>query len=134
MAATRSLVSAVSRRSGALRLCLARCYSQEPPKGTDLTHHRTNAFEKVILVYYKKYPKGQVPDFVPQGVMEKTRNLFRIQLNIVLTILTLLAALGFARKGRSEAHRGESLMKMNLEWHEEERRKHEEQNRAKAAT
>lgn len=88
----------------------------------ELTDHRTNNFEKWLLAFYKKYPKGEVPDHVPQNVMERTRNVFRVQANILLTVVTLVVAVGFALQGRREAHRGYGLTRMNRDWHEEQRR------------
>ncbi|CAN7989305.1 unnamed protein product [Ixodes hexagonus] len=86
-------------------------------KSAGLSDHRTNSYDKWILGLYKKYPRGAVPDFVPQATMEKTRNKARIHLNLILAALTLLGAAVFASWGRRDQRRGLSATKMNQDWH-----------------
>lgn len=89
----------------------------DAPNATGLSDHRPNSYDKWILTFYKKYPKGAVPDFVPQATMEKARNKARIHLNLVLAALTLLGAAFFASWGRRDAKRGLTASKINQEWH-----------------
>lgn len=94
-----------------------RLLSQNSSETSRLTDRKTNAYDKWILAFYKKYPKGQVPDFAPSSVVEKTRNKARIHLNLILSALTLLGAFIAATWGRRRQQQGEGLTKMNLEWH-----------------
>ncbi|XP_077487295.1 UPF0389 protein CG9231 [Amblyomma americanum] len=96
---------------------IRRFLSQDSSETSRLTDRRTNAYDKWILAFYKKYPKGQVPDFAPSSVIEKTRNKARIHLNLVIAALTLLGAYIAAAWGRRRHQRGESATKMNLDWH-----------------
>uniref|UniRef100_A0A023FYM0 Uncharacterized protein n=1 Tax=Amblyomma parvum TaxID=251391 RepID=A0A023FYM0_AMBPA len=94
-----------------------RFLSQDSNETNRLTQSRTNAFDKWILALYRKYPKGQVPDFAPSSVIEKTRNKARIHLNLILAALTLFGAYIAASWGRRRQQRGESATQMNLDWH-----------------
>lgn len=91
--------------------------NDETSKSTRLSDHRTNKYDKWILSFYKKYPKGEVPDYVPQATVEKARNKARIHLNLVFAALTFLGALTFAAWGRYERNHGRNAMTINKEWH-----------------
>lgn len=82
-----------------------------------LTDHKPSALEKWLLVHYKRYPKGQVPDFVPQGQMEKVRNLARIQVNIGMCVATFFGALVAIYIGKRDRSQGTTLQKINMDWH-----------------
>ncbi|XP_022700310.1 uncharacterized protein LOC111266793 [Varroa jacobsoni] len=84
-----------------------------------LTRHKANKFEKFLLVYFKKYPLGQVPDLVPQHQMEKVRDMARIRINIYMCIATFLGAIGAVWIGKKQHSEGVSLHKINLDWHNE---------------
>lgn len=100
----------------------ARFYSNDrSSSGSRLTERQPNAYDKWILTIYKKYPKGQVPDFVPVAVIEKSRNKARIHLNLIMAALTLMGAFLAATWGRRHQERGDSLTKMNMEWHEKQK-------------
>uniref|UniRef100_G3MPE2 Uncharacterized protein n=1 Tax=Amblyomma maculatum TaxID=34609 RepID=G3MPE2_AMBMU len=98
-----------------------RFVSQDSSSTSRLTDRKTNAYDKWILAFYKKYPKGQVPDYAPSAVIEKTRNKARIHLNLIMGALTLFGAFLAASWGRRRHHQGESMTKMNLEWHESQK-------------
>ncbi|XP_022654982.1 uncharacterized protein LOC111247818 isoform X2 [Varroa destructor] len=109
----------LSRMSSVVRpLSLAQVRLQ----GTEmngLTRHKANKFEKFLLVYFKKYPLGQVPDLVPQHQMEKVRDMARIRINIYMCIATFLGAIGAVWIGKKQHSEGVSLHKINLDWHNE---------------
>lgn len=63
-----------------------------------------------------------------QDVMEKTRNRVRIRLANILMALTAVACLFMVFSGKKAAERGETVQKMNLDWHKE----YNEHSRAQA--
>ncbi|XP_037577894.1 UPF0389 protein CG9231 [Dermacentor silvarum] len=139
MAASVLFAVSISQRAATFLPCVRRCASRpaaalfalqskvrffsddRASSASRLTERKTNAYDKWILALYKKYPKGQVPDFVPSGVLEKTRNKARIHLNLILAFLTLMGAFLAASSGRRRHERGDSIAKMNLEWHEKQK-------------
>ncbi|XP_076308280.1 UPF0389 protein CG9231-like isoform X2 [Tachypleus tridentatus] len=85
----------------------------------ELTYHRPNSFEKRLLVWFRKYPSyGEVPDFVPQNVMERVRNKARIRMNIYFCILAAIGCFAMVVSGKKAHNRGESMRKINEEFHE----------------
>jgi len=52
-------------------------------------------------------------------VVEKARSRARIKISNYLMVMTILACLGYAYSGRKAADRGESVVKMNMDWHKE---------------
>lgn len=51
--------------------------------------------------------------------MEKTRNKIRIRMANIMMALTAIACLVMVYSGKQAAERGESVQKMNLDWHKE---------------
>ncbi|XP_013787263.1 UPF0389 protein CG9231-like [Limulus polyphemus] len=85
----------------------------------ELTYHRPNSFEKRLLVWFRKYPSYvEVPDFIPQNVMERVRNKARIRLNIYFCILAAIGCFAMVVSGKKAHNRGESMRKINEEFHE----------------
>ncbi|KAG7167048.1 UPF0389 protein [Homarus americanus] len=83
-----------------------------------LTDHRVNKFEKYLLVWGGKYKTVQeVPDLVNQDVLERARNKARIKINIMMCVATLLSCLAMVYAGKRAQKRGESVIKMNEDWH-----------------
>ncbi|GIY82400.1 UPF0389 protein GA21628 [Caerostris darwini] len=86
--------------------------------------HRPNLLEKYLLVWMKKYPSvAEVPKYVKPDLMEKVRNKTRIKLNIYFCIVTAFVCLLMVYSGKKAAERGESVRKMNVQWHEEQNAK-----------
>ncbi|XP_075552839.1 protein FAM162B [Dermacentor variabilis] len=139
MAASVVFAVSISQRAAAFLPCVRRCVSRpsaalfaplskvrffsddRSSSASRLTERKTGAYDKWILALYKRYPKGQVPDFVPSAIIEKTRNKARIHLNLILAFLTLMGAFLAASSGRRRQERGDSVTKMNLEWHEKQK-------------
>ncbi|XP_076373385.1 UPF0389 protein CG9231-like [Tachypleus tridentatus] len=87
--------------------------------GHELTYHRPNSVEKRMLVWFRKYPSfSDVPDFVPQNVMERVRNKARIRLNIYFCVLAAIGCYAMILSGKRAHNRGESVRKMNEDFHE----------------
>jgi Protein of unknown function (DUF1075) len=61
--------------------------------------------------------------------MEKTRNRVRIRLANIMMALTAAACLFMVWSGKQAAERGDSVQKMNLDWHKD----YNDQSRAAAA-
>ncbi|KAF8764060.1 UPF0389 protein CG9231-like [Argiope bruennichi] len=86
--------------------------------------HRPNLLEKYLLVWMKKYPSvAEVPKYVTPDLMEKVRNKSRIKLNIIFCFITAFVCIIMVYRGKKAAERGESLRKMNIQWHEEQNAK-----------
>lgn len=51
--------------------------------------------------------------------MERTRNKIRIRLANIMMVLTAAACLVMVYSGKQAAERGDSVQKMNLDWHKE---------------
>lgn len=67
-----------------------------------------------------KYKSAEeVPSYVNQDVMEKARNKIRIRLANCMMLFTALGCLIMIWSGKKAAERGESVQKMNLDWHKE---------------
>lgn len=93
-----------------------------------LTDHRVSKLEKFFLVWGGKYKTiAEVPDHVNQDVLERARNKARIKINIWMCVATLFGCLGMIYSGKKARERGESVSKMNEDWH----KKHNEAEGAK---
>lgn len=60
-----------------------------------------------------------MPSYVSQDVMEKSRNKIRIRLANVMMLLTAIGCIFMVWSGKKAAERGETVQKMNLDWHKE---------------
>lgn len=54
-----------------------------------------------------------------QDVMEKARNKIRIRTANIMMAITAVACLIMIWSGKQAAERGETVQKMNLDWHKE---------------
>ncbi|CAO1400816.1 unnamed protein product [Diamesa hyperborea] len=97
--------------------------------GMNRNTHKVDNLERKMLVWTGKYKNADdVPSYVNQDVMEKTRNRIRIRLANIMMALTALGCIFMIFSGKSAAERGETVQKMNLDWHKE----YNEQEAAKA--
>lgn len=86
----------------------------------DGTPHKVNNLERKFLVWTGKFKTSQdVPDFVSQGTMERCRNLMRIKISNYMMIATAIGCISMVFLGKQAAKKGESLGKINLEWHKQ---------------
>lgn len=51
--------------------------------------------------------------------MEKTRNKIRIRMANIMMLLTAVGCIVMVYSGKKAAERGETVQKMNLDWHKE---------------
>lgn len=105
--------------------------TKEPPKspaaaGTDSAAnigsrtHAPNNFEKRLLVFTKKYKStDEVPAYINQDVMERCRNQVRIKIANYMMLATAIGCIFMIISGKRAQERGESVQKMNLDWHKE---------------
>ncbi|XP_014231101.1 UPF0389 protein CG9231 [Trichogramma pretiosum] len=138
---------AVSRR---LFQSSARCLEAKAPetaaKATEqaATHrqnpsvvgHRMYAlsdFDKWVLVWMKKFPKGKVPDKVPEHVIYQTRSRARIKAANYLTGICIIGCFFAVYTGRKAAKSGDSIQKRREEWHKQLKEEHEAEMAAKKA-
>ncbi|XP_055609394.1 UPF0389 protein CG9231 [Uranotaenia lowii] len=82
--------------------------------------HMPNNLEKRMLVFTKKYKSiDEVPRFINQEVMERCRNQVRIKIANYMMVATALGCILMIISGKRALERGESVQKMNLDWHKE---------------
>ncbi|XP_017127727.1 UPF0389 protein CG9231 [Drosophila elegans] len=85
-----------------------------------IKNHEPNNLERKMLVWTGKYKtQAEVPNFVSQDVMERCRNKMRIRLANIMIALTAIGCAIMVYSGKQAAKRGESVTKMNLEWHKQ---------------
>ncbi|KAK7790848.1 hypothetical protein R5R35_010722 [Gryllus longicercus] len=86
----------------------------------DGRNHRPDNMEKRFLVWAGKYKSlEEVPPTVPQETMEKARNKIRIKIANYMMLATIVGCIGFVYSGKQAAKRGESVQKMNMDWHKQ---------------
>ncbi|XP_050075754.1 UPF0389 protein CG9231 [Anopheles maculipalpis] len=128
---TRSVTLPRSRSTTARTLCSQIDQKPQQPKAatagsggngsTISTHtHSPNALEKRMLVFAKRYKSiEEVPNFVSQEKMERVRNQVRIKIANYMMIATAIGCIVMVISGKKAQERGESVAKMNLDWHKE---------------
>ncbi|XP_035918057.1 UPF0389 protein CG9231-like isoform X1 [Anopheles stephensi] len=99
------------------------------------THtHSPNALEKRMLVFTKRYKSIEdVPNFVSQEKMERVRNQVRIKIANYMMIATAIGCIVMVISGKKAQERGESVAKMNLDWHKEYNEKARAEDEASVA-
>lgn len=102
--------------------------------GKGLTGHRTNKLDRFWLVWGGKYKKmSEVPMHVGQDTMEFYRNKARIKINIMMGIATLMGCLMMIWSGKLAASRGDSVVKMNEDFHRAYKMQRQKEMEAAAA-
>lgn len=97
-----------------------------------LRDHRINRFEKFLMVWGGKYKSmSDVPEFISQDSLERARNKARIKINLLMGLATLIGCFFMIRSGKKAQREGQSVVKMNEEWH---RKAREEASQGKANT
>lgn len=82
--------------------------------------HKVDNLEKRFLVWTGKYKTlKDVPAFVSQAVMEKTRNRMRIKIANYMMAATALGCALMVYLGKQDQESGKSVLKMNLDWHKQ---------------
>lgn len=82
--------------------------------------HRVNNLEKKFLVWTGKFKTvKEVPAFVSQSTMERCRNRMRIKIANYMMAATVLGCIAMIYASKQAATRGETIGKLNLEWHKE---------------
>ncbi|XP_059474937.1 UPF0389 protein GA21628 isoform X2 [Neocloeon triangulifer] len=80
--------------------------------------HAPNRLEKTFLVWSGRYKSvEEIPPTVPEEAIEKARNKARIRIANYLILGTIVACVACVISGKQAAERGESVVKMNLDWH-----------------
>jgi len=106
--------------------------AHQDPKKIFGSHYVPTNYEKKLLVWTKRYKSmEEVPQFVPQDVMERARNLFRVYGMIGMMILTFLGCVVMIESGKRAHERGESVTQMNIEWHKRQREADNDKNNKK---
>lgn len=103
---------------------LRKLSAQTPKHGETLdslkqSDYSPSTYDKYILVWAKKYPSVKdVPNVIPLKTMEKARTVSQIHINIALCVLTGTVCFSMIIAGKYASKKGESITKMNLNWHE----------------
>uniref|UniRef100_A0A1Q3FGQ2 Protein with signal anchor n=1 Tax=Culex tarsalis TaxID=7177 RepID=A0A1Q3FGQ2_CULTA len=96
--------------------------------------HAPNNFEKRLLVFTKKYKStDEVPALINQDVMERCRNQVRIKIANYMMLATAIGCIVMIMSGKRAQERGETVQKMNLDWHKEYNEKAKREAAAAAA-
>ncbi|KAH8324946.1 hypothetical protein KR074_011695 [Drosophila pseudoananassae] len=100
-----------------------------------IKNHEPNNLERKMLVWSGKYKsQAEVPNFVSQDEMERCRNKMRIRLANIMIGLTAIGCAIMIYSGKQAAKRGESVTKMNLEWHKQFNESNPDESNAAPAT
>lgn len=90
-----------------------------------LTDHKINRFERYLLVWGGKYKTiAEVPDLVSQDTLERARNKARIKINLMMIGVTVLGCLAMIYSGKKAQAAGESVVKINQDWHKKINEEH----------
>ncbi|XP_065342519.1 UPF0389 protein GA21628 isoform X1 [Cloeon dipterum] len=87
--------------------------------------HAPNNLEKRFLVWSGRYKSvGDIPPTVPEEAIEKARNKARIRIANFMMVATIIGCIVCIISGKHAASRGESVHKMNLDWHRQYNESH----------
>lgn len=82
--------------------------------------HKPNNLEKRLLVFTKKYKSvDDIPAYINQDVMERCRNQVRIKMANYMMLATVIGCIIMVISGKQAQERGDTVQKMNLDWHKE---------------
>lgn len=96
--------------------------------------HSPNNFEKRLLVFTKKFKSvDEVPALINQDVMERCRNQVRIKIANYMMLATAIGCIIMIVSGKRAQERGETVQKMNLDWHKEYNEKAKQEAAAASA-
>lgn len=83
-----------------------------------LIDHRVGKLDKFILVWGGRYKTvAEVPDRVSLDALELARNKARIKINIMMCVATVFGCIAMVYSGKKAREAGESVVKMNQDWH-----------------
>jgi len=79
---------------------------------------RVTALDRKYLVWSGIFKSAaDIPTALEEPVLNRARSWGRIRLNLFFLFLAGVFAVGMVYSGKQAAKRGESVEKMNLEWH-----------------
>ncbi|KAL5010918.1 hypothetical protein ScPMuIL_013223 [Solemya velum] len=94
-------------------------------------HHYPSEWDKKLLVWTGIYQNtADVPSSISTTQMKRGRDWFRIRMNIVMLILTILGSAVMIKSGRRDMEAGHNLSNENREWHRKNREEHKAQQAA----
>ncbi|XP_055911878.1 UPF0389 protein CG9231 [Eupeodes corollae] len=97
-----------------------RYFSLNSTRFQQAKNHSPDNWERRFLVWTGKYKSvEEVPSHVSFDEMERCRNRIRIRLANIMMGLTIIGCIVMIYSGKQAAKRGESVAKMNLDWHKE---------------
>lgn len=92
--------------------------------------YKVNNFEKKCLVWTGKFKTvEEVPAYVTYTTIDRCKNRMRIKIANYMMAATLVGCLGMVYLGKQAAKKGETLQKINLDWHKEMEAKMDEKNK-----
>uniref|UniRef100_A0A1L8DUT2 Protein with signal anchor n=1 Tax=Nyssomyia neivai TaxID=330878 RepID=A0A1L8DUT2_9DIPT len=81
--------------------------------------YKPDNFERRLLVWAKKYKSIEdVPNYVSREEMEKSRSKARIRISNYMIVATLVGCIIMVYSGKQAAERGDTVSKINRDWHE----------------
>eukprot|EP00099_Drosophila_melanogaster_P012795 NP_001287120.1 uncharacterized protein Dmel_CG9231, isoform B [Drosophila melanogaster] len=107
-------------KTGLIGALVRRSFGTSQMLRETIKNHEPNNLERRMLVWTGKYKsQSEIPNFVSQDVMERCRNKMRIRLANIMIALTAVGCAIMVYSGKQAAKKGESVTKMNLEWHKQ---------------
>ncbi|EDW49796.1 UPF0389 protein CG9231 [Drosophila sechellia] len=107
-------------KTGLIGAMVRRSFGTSQMLRETIKNHEPNNLERRMLVWTGKYKsQSEIPNFVSQDVMERCRNKMRIRLANIMIALTAVGCAIMVYSGKQAAKQGESVTKMNLEWHKQ---------------
>ncbi|KAK9507580.1 hypothetical protein O3M35_007406 [Rhynocoris fuscipes] len=94
--------------------------------------HSPRMWHRIVLVWSGVYKsKEDIPNNVPYEAIDKAKNIVRIKISNYMILATIVACIIFAIRGRRAAERGETISKMNLDWHKKIKEDAEKENQSR---
>ncbi|XP_077296129.1 UPF0389 protein GA21628 isoform X2 [Arctopsyche grandis] len=82
--------------------------------------HRPGTMDKRYLIWSGRFKSMEdIPEHVTVDAMQKAKTKVRIRICNILIVVGLLGSIIMIITGKRAAGRGESVAKMNMDWHKE---------------
>uniref|UniRef100_A0A1L8DUS0 Protein with signal anchor n=1 Tax=Nyssomyia neivai TaxID=330878 RepID=A0A1L8DUS0_9DIPT len=96
--------------------------------------YKPDNFERRLLVWAKKYKSIEdVPNYVSREEMEKSRSKARIRISNYMIVATLVGCIIMVYSGKQAAERGDTVSKINRDWHANLKEQKREEDQAAIA-
>ncbi|XP_023245714.1 UPF0389 protein CG9231-like [Copidosoma floridanum] len=80
--------------------------------------YKTTGFDRWILTWVKRYPKGQVPELISEDAIYQAKSKARVKAANYMMAATVLMCLGTVFYAKGLVKKGDSIQKRREDWHE----------------